>query len=93
VTSWRTRCDCVKTDDHRRAASGTRPRGAVAVSVIDVAVMSVDVATVDGVASRVRASATRATRHVFARNPDWADTHETAGQDVLDEAAEKRHGR
>src|SRR2546429_6659038 len=41
----------------------------VAVSVVDVAVASVE-AGADGVASRVRASATAVERQVLARNPD-----------------------
>jgi hypothetical protein len=42
-----------------------------AVSVVGVAVAAVGAAVIVGVASTVRASATRATRQVLARNPDW----------------------
>src|SRR5438093_10116929 len=42
----------------------------VSVAVVTAAVAYVDVAAAAGVASRVRASATRATRQVLARKPD-----------------------
>jgi hypothetical protein len=48
---------------HAHVARGT-------VSAVTAGVASVDGAAGDGVASKVRASATRATRCVFARNPD-----------------------
>ena len=47
----------------------------------------------EGAASTVRARASRAVRRVFVRNPDVADAHEAARQNVLDKAAQKLHRR
>ena len=82
-----------RADDHRRAASGTRPRGAGhRARWSRVAVASVDGAAVDwcGEQRPRERHAGRATGvREKARLPD---AHEAARQDVLDEAAQKLHG-